>query len=308
MNFEHISVLLDEVLEYCPENAESMIDCTLGGAGHSKALLQQVPGLYLHGVDRDEQALAAADKTLADFSGRYTLHHYSFAEGVRRLREQGVKVDYILADLGVSSHQIDQEDRGFSFRSDAPLDMRMNQQDDFSAADLVNETDEWELTRIIRVYGEETFAKRIARQIVKQRQEKPIETTWQLADCIRAAIPKKFQFGRLHPATKTFQALRIAVNHELEELDQLLENAIELLNFGGRLAIISFHSLEDRPVKKQFKKWADPCECSKNIPHCICGLKPKVKLLHSKIIKATPEEIERNPRSRSAKLRVIEKI
>lgn len=308
MEFDHSPVLYNEILQYLPESARVAIDFTLGGAGHSLGLIKKNPDLFLYAVDRDLDALEAGSRRLDAASANYDLYHNSFAEAAEELKSRAVKADFIIADFGVSSHQIDQKGRGFSFRADAPLDMRMDRRETITAASIVNHWDQKNLMKMFRSYGEEPFASKIASLIVKKRAVAPINTTWELADIIRGAVPKKFQFGRLHPATKTFQALRIAVNQELDQIERMLKNVLELLNFGGRLAIISFHSLEDRIVKRMFKSWEQPCLCPKNIPICICGLTPEVKILHRKTIKAGKEERERNPRSRSARLRVMEKI
>lgn len=308
MDFHHVPVLLNEVASFVPESPKILVDFTLGGAGHSAYLLNQNPELYLFGIDQDSEALESAGKNLHKFTGRYTLIQSSFSKAVLHLIDKGIQADLILADLGVSSHQLNCQNRGFSFRNSGPLDMRMDLDSNTTAASVVNEFDEKELSYIIKKFGEETFAKRIARAIVIHRKKKPLITTSDLADCIKNAIPKKFQFGRIHPATKTFQAIRIVVNREIEELTTLLQNSIELVKKGGRIAIISFHSLEDRPVKKMFHSWESPCECPTDIPFCICGKKPRVKTLSKKIIKASQDEIDRNFRSRSAKLRVVEKI
>lgn len=290
-----------------PKSAEIAVDFTLGGAGHSDLMLTEHPDLFLWGIDQDRDALTTAAKRLNHFHGRFQLIHDQFSNASKTLIEKGVQADFILADLGVSSFQIDQKERGFSFRADAPLDMRMDQESQLSALELVNSWDVRALTTIFHKYGEEPFARRIAQQIVRQREKKALLTTQQLSDCIREAIPKKFQYGKIHPATKTFQAIRIAVNNEMEELETLLVNAIHLLKPGGRLAIISFHSLEDRQVKKKFQLWENPCQCSKDIPYCICNLKPVATTLKPKLRQAKISEVEKNPRSRSAKLRAIEK-
>jgi 16S rRNA (cytosine1402-N4)-methyltransferase len=290
-----------------PKNAEIAVDFTVGGAGHSDLILAEQPDLFLWGIDQDRDALATAAKRLGHYRGRFQLTHDQFSNASKTLIEKGIQADFILADLGVSSFQIDQKERGFSFRADAPLDMRMDQEAPLSALDLVNTWDVKELTTIFHKYGEEPFARRIAQQIVRQREKKALLTTQQLSDCIREAIPKKFQFGKIHPATKTFQAIRIAVNNEMEELETLLNNTIHILKPGGRLAIISFHSLEDRQVKQKFQLWENPCQCPKDIPYCICGLKPVAKTLKPKLRQAKKSEVEQNPRSRSAKLRAIEK-
>jgi len=307
LNFYHAPVLLDEVISLLPESAEVAVDFTLGGAGHSERMLRERPNLFLWGIDQDRDALSTAEKRLSSFQGRFQLIHDQFSSASKTLIEKGIGADFILADLGVSSFQIDQKERGFSFRSDAPLDMRMDQEGQLSALELVNTWDVNELSTIFHKYGEEPFARRIAQQIVRQREKKALLTTQQLSDCIREAIPKKFQFGKIHPATKTFQAIRIAVNNEMEELDTLLTNAIQILKPAGRLAIISFHSLEDRPVKKKFQTWEHPCQCPKDIPYCICGLKPVAKTMKPKLRQAKKSEVELNPRSRSAKLRATQK-
>jgi 16S rRNA (cytosine1402-N4)-methyltransferase len=308
VEFKHTPVLLKEIVRYMPQTSRSFIDFTLGGAGHSLGILEQKPDIFLYAVDRDQEALEAASARLNAVSARYSLSHTSFGQASLELLSQGVKVDYIVADFGVSSHQIDQKERGFSFRFESPLDMRMDRRQDLTAATVVNSWEREELVKLIRTYGEEPFANRIVSKIIQRRAVEQIKTTWELADVVRTAIPKKFQFKELHPATKTFQALRIAVNQELEQIEMMLKNSLELLNFGGRVAIISFHSHEDRIVKKMFKNWEHPCSCSTKIPLCICGLKPQVKLLHRKVIVATEDELKQNTRSRSARLRVVEKI
>ncbi len=308
MEFNHDPVLMEEVIGLLPESASIAIDFTMGGAGHAARILSECPQLFLWGVDQDKEAIAAAGQKLDNSRDRFQLIHDRFSNASRTLAEKNIEADFILADLGVSSFQLDDGERGFSFRKDASLDMRMNQDSQLTASEIINEWSEAELGKLIKRYGEETFARKIARQIVNDREKKAILTTQQLSDCIREAVPKKFQHGRLHPATKTFQAIRIAVNREIEELDELLENAIPILRPGGRLAIISFHSLEDRQVKKKFHSWEYPCQCPKNIPYCICGLKPVAKTLKPKLRQAGPDEMEKNPRSRSAKLRAIEKL
>lgn len=291
-----------------PNHASIAIDFTLGGAGHAEQILSEHPGVFLWGIDRDADALCAAETRLSGHADRLRLIHDRFSTASRNLIREAVSADFILADLGVSSFQLDEGERGFSFRSDAPLDMRMDRGGTLTAFQIVNEWTENDLLHMIRKFGEETFARRIARQIVQQRGKKPILTTRQLSDCIREAVPRKFQHGRLHPATRTFQAIRIAVNNELEELEELLENAIQILAPGGRMAIISFHSLEDRIVKRKFQVWEYPCQCPRDIPYCICGLKPVAKTLKPKLRQAGADEQKRNPRSRSARLRAIEKL
>jgi 16S rRNA (cytosine1402-N4)-methyltransferase len=298
---------MEEVVCLLPNHAAVAIDFTIGGAGHATEILRTHPELFLWGVDRDGDALKAAAEKLQPFKGRFQLIHSRFSEASRQLFKDGIKADFILADLGVSSFQLDKGERGFSFRKDASLDMRMDRESPLSAYELVNSWSESELISIFRKYGEEPFARKIAQQIVRQRSKSALLTTQQLSDCIREAVPKKFQYGKLHPATRTFQAIRIAVNQEMEELNELLTSVIQLLQPNGRLAAISFHSLEDRQVKQTFHAWENPCQCPKNIPYCICGLKPVAKTLKPKLIKAGPDEVKNNPRSRSAKLRATEK-
>ncbi len=308
MTFQHTPVLLSEILSYLPDTTRNIIDFTLGGGNHSQAILRSRPQAFLYGIDRDPDALAAAKARLAEHSGRFELIHSSISEAIPKLIQNGVQADFILADLGVSSYQLDEQDRGFSLRKEGPLDMRMNPDDQETAADVVNRYSEHALTTIIRNYGEERFALRIAKNIVATRQVKPFVTTLDLTECVIRSIPMKFQFGKIHAATKTFQAIRIQVNKELDELNCLLERSLELLSSAGRLAVISFHSLEDRPVKQTFKKWEKPCTCPKEFPICTCGLKALIKPITRKAVKATKQEMEINLRSRSAKLRVIEKL
>lgn len=308
MAFHHIPVLLKEIYSYIPDHAHTVGDFTLGGAGHSSYFLEHCPDIFLYGIDRDTDALNAAEKRLSSYKDRYKLVHNSFAGAASQLLESDIKFDFILADLGVSSHQLDTADRGFSFLKEGPLDMRMNKNAYLTAANVVNEYDEKELLRIIRSYGEESFAKPIVRNIIQFRNKKLFSNTLELAECIKDAVPKKMHFKRIHPATKTFQAIRIEVNNELGELDSFLSSALKLLNQGGRMAIISFHSLEDRPVKQFFKKQVSPCICPPDFPICTCGKNATIKLLHRKTITATEQEKSQNPRSRSAKLRIVEKL
>lgn len=310
--FHHLSVLPEEVLQYlAPKAGGIYLDGTLGGAGHSALIAARcAPGNgLLIGVDRDQEALAAAGRKLAEFGDAVRLVHGDFAglgEYLDKLEIPGL--DGFLFDLGVSSHQLDSGERGFSFQQDAPLDMRMDTSRGETAADLVNDLSEHELERIIKEYGEERWAKRVAAFIVKARQEARIETTFQLVDIIKGAIPKAKWEERLHPATRTFQGLRIAVNHELESAENGLRSAIERLKPGGRGVVISFHSLEDRIVKHVFKEFAAGCTCPRNLPMCVCGNQPKIRILTGKPVMAGEEELSRNPRARSAKLRAIEKL
>lgn len=310
-DFHHISVLPDEVLQaLSPKSGGVYVDGTLGGAGHAGLILTaSAPDGELIGFDRDEEAIAVARERLSVFGGRVRIIHRNFAGIAQALAEIGVDgIDGFVLDLGVSSHQLDRDERGFSFMHDAPLDMRMDRSSGQSAADLVNTLPEAELYRIISEYGEERWAKRVASFIVKARDERPIETTLELVDVIKGAIPKAKWEERLHPATRTFQALRIAVNEELKSLEEGLQGLLSLLKQGGRGAVISFHSLEDRIVKEGFRAAATACTCPKELPICICGRVPRFKLVTRKPITAGEAEVAANPRSRSAKLRVVEKI
>lgn len=310
-DFHHISVLPDEVLGLlAPESGGIYVDGTLGGAGHAGLILTaSAPQGQLIGFDRDAEAIAVAKERLAPFGDRVRLFQRNFSSIAQTLAEIGVDaIDGFVLDLGVSSHQLDKDERGFSFQADAPLDMRMDRSSGPSAADLVNTLSEGELNRIIMEYGEERWAKRVASFIVKAREERPIETTMQLVDVIKGAIPKAKWEERLHPATRTFQALRIAVNEELKSLELGLSDLLKLLKKGGRGAVISFHSLEDRIVKEAFRDAAAGCTCPKELPICVCGRVPQYRVLTKKALKAGEEELKANPRSRSARLRGIEKI
>ncbi len=310
MEFKHVSVLLNECLDALNIKDDGIyVDCTLGGAGHSSHILQRLSkeGLLI-GIDQDTDALKAAGERLKEYENKKLVHN-NFHNIDSILEELDIpKVDGILMDLGVSSYQLDEGERGFSYMKDAPLDMRMNRDREFSAYDVVNSYSMEDLWRIIRDYGEEKFAKRIAEFIVNRREEKPIETTLELVDIIKAAIPAKARREGPHPAKRTFQAIRIEVNGELEILNKAIEDGVNRLNKGGRMAIITFHSLEDRIVKLKFRELANPCTCPKEFPICVCGKKPLVKLISRKAIEPSKEEVEENPRSRSAKLRVIERF
>lgn len=309
--FHHISVLPDEVLEaLAPRSGGVYLDGTLGGAGHSGLILEaSAPDGILIGLDRDAEAIAAASGRLARFGARARLAQCNFAEAAKALAGFGIdRLDGFVLDLGVSSHQLDTGDRGFSFQVDAPLDMRMDRGCGPTAAELVNTLPEGELARIIADYGEERWAKRIASFLVRARSEHPIETTFELVDLVKGAIPKAKWEERLHPATRTFQGLRIAVNRELESVEEGVSALIGLLKKGGHGAVISFHSLEDRIVKNCFRAAATGCICPKGLPGCVCGRTPQCKVVTGKPIRPSAAEMERNPRSRSAKLRVVEKI
>lgn len=310
MEFNHVSVLLNECLEGLNIKENGIyVDGTLGGAGHSSEILKRLSNEgRLIGIDQDTDALRAAKERLKDYSN-VTFVHSNFSNIENVLDNLNIDgVDGILMDLGVSSYQLDEGERGFSYMKDAPLDMRMNRENDFSAYNVVNEYSEEDLYRIIRDYGEEKFAKRIASFIVENRQEKNIETTLELVEIIKNAIPAKARREGPHPAKRTFQAIRIEVNSELSILNKTIEDGVKKLNKGGRMAIITFHSLEDRIVKNKFRDLAISCRCPKEFPVCVCGEKAKVKVISRKAIEPTKEEVEINPRSRSAKLRVIEKL
>ncbi|GAA0177264.1 16S rRNA (cytosine(1402)-N(4))-methyltransferase RsmH [Clostridium sediminicola] len=309
MEFKHISVLLNEVLENLNIKPNGIyIDCTLGGAGHSSEILKRLDADgKLIGIDQDANALNYAKQKLSNYSNVIYVHNnfYNIREIIEELSLDGV--DGILMDLGVSSYQLDTAERGFSYMQDAPLDMRMNEEDSLSAFDVVNEYSKEELIRIFREYGEEKFAVRVAGKIIENRENKSIETTLELVDIIKKAIPMKFQ-KKGHPAKKVFQAIRIEVNKELAILNKSIEDAVDKLNVGGRIAIITFHSLEDRIVKTKFNTLSNPCICPPDFPICACGKKPKIKLISRKPIEPTELEKEENSRSKSAKLRVAEKI
>lgn len=310
MEFKHVSVLLNECLEALNIKEDGIyVDCTLGGAGHSKEILKRLSSKgRLIGIDQDKDALAAAKERLKDYQN-VTLVHSNFHNIYNVLEDLGIdSVDGILMDLGVSSYQLDEGQRGFSYMQDAPLDMRMNREESLSAFEVVNGYSFEELYRIIKDYGEEKFSKRIAEFIVRERSKKPIETTFELVDIIKAAIPAKARREGPHPAKRTFQAIRIEVNRELDIIEQTIKDGVKKLSQGGRMAIITFHSLEDRIVKNTYKELENPCTCPREFPICVCGKKTSVKVLTKKPIEPTDMEVEENPRSRSSKLRVIEKI
>ena len=308
--FHHVSVLLDECLEGLNIKPDgTYVDGTLGGAGHSSQIAKRLTTGHHIGIDRDPVALKAAGERLAPFGDKVTLVHSNFCEIKQVLEDLEIEgVDGILLDLGVSSPQLDDGSRGFSYMADAPLDMRMNSEDTMSAYDVVNTWSQDELKRILYDYGEERYAPRIAAAICNRRAEKPIETTLELVDVIRSAMPAQALREKQHPAKRSFQAIRIAVNDELGSVEKVMRDAIPCLNKGGRLAVITFHSLEDRIVKNAMADAAKGCTCPPNFPVCVCGKKPKVKLITRKPIVSGGEELERNPRARSAKLRICEKL
>ena len=310
MEFNHYSVLLPETIEQLHIKEDGIyVDGTLGGGGHSFEIAKRLTTGRLIGIDQDYDALEAAGERLRPFEDRVTFVHSNYEAMVERVHELGMdKVDGILLDLGVSSFQLDTPERGFSYMvEDAPLDMRMNQDNPMTAADIVNDYAEEELYRMIRDYGEDRFAKNIAKNIVKERKNGRIETAGQLNRIIEMSIPKKLQVTGGHPAKRTYQAIRIELNRELDVLAQNLDAFIDLLDDGGRICIITFHSLEDRIVKNTFKKNQDPCTCPKEFPVCVCGKKPEIKIISRKPILPSEEELEQNTRSRSAKLRVFER-
>ncbi|MEW8992993.1 16S rRNA (cytosine(1402)-N(4))-methyltransferase RsmH [Clostridium sp.] len=310
MEFKHFSVMLEECIEMLDIKEDGIyVDCTLGGAGHSMEILKRLsPKGRLIGIDQDLDALKAAKEKLKEFKNVTYVHNnfYNIKDILESLEIE--KVDGILMDLGVSSYQLDQGERGFSYMKEAALDMRMNREEPFSAYNVVNEYGEDELFRILRDFGEEKFSRRIANRIVEKRKIKPIETTLELVKIIDECIPAKFKREGGHPAKRTFQGIRIEVNSELSILDRAISDGIEALNKDGVMAIITFHSLEDRIVKNKFRDLVDPCKCPKNLPMCVCGKKPIIKLVNKKPIEATKEELDNNSRSKSAKLRGCKKI
>ncbi len=300
-----------EVLLYLkPSSGRTYLDGTLGGGGHARLILEaSSPDGVLIGMDQDQDALQAAGRHLADFGSRAVLRQGNFSTMESHLDDLGIgEIDGVLLDIGVSSHQLDKPERGFSFREDGPLDMRMNPAAGFSAAEVVAEAEADELKRIFREYGEERWAGRIAREIVSTREQEPIETTLQLAELVSRVVPKGRGPQRIHPATRVFQALRIHVNAELDSLRAGLEAAFKRLKVGGRLVVISFHSLEDRIVKHTFREWSTGCICPPRLAVCVCGQQPRVKVLTRRAVRATEDEIEMNPRARSAVLRAMEKL
>ena len=309
-NLGHESVLLAECIDALNLRPDGVyVDGTLGRAGHSLEIVKALTTGRLIGIDRDLAALDAAPQRLAGHMDKVTLLHGNFADLDKLLDEAGVdKVDGMLFDLGVSSPQLDDPERGFSYMKDAPLDMRMDATQDLTAWNVVNEWPREELKRILYTYGEERYAPAIAEKIVRRREEGPIQSTLELVDIIRSAMPASALREKQHPAKRSFQAIRCAVNGELEAIEVMLETALDRLNTGGRLAVISFHSLEDRLVKTAFQSWCKGCTCPPDFPVCVCGKKPRAKLVNRKPILPSEEELEHNPRSRSAKLRVAEKL
>ncbi len=307
--FAHEPVMREEVLSWLVGNKTGVyVDGTIGGGGHALAILENTRARLI-GIDRDAEAILAARQRLEPFQSRVTLVKGNFADLASVLGGLDIeKVDGVILDLGVSSHQLDAAHRGFSFGQSAPLDMRMDRDETLRAYDIVNSFTPSELEKVIRLYGEEKMAARIARAIVRRRQASPIETTAELAQLIVQVMPQSMKHQKIHPATRTFQAIRIAVNRELEVIVPGIEAAVAALSAGGRLGVISFHSLEDRIVKHTFLDLAAACVCPKDIPYCICHKQAVVKVLTRKAVTPSPEEIRRNPRARSAKLRVAERL
>ena len=310
MVFKHTSVLLEETVDGLNIKPDGIyVDGTLGGGGHAYEVCSRLSskGRFI-GIDQDEAAIEAAGARLRDFGERVTIVRSNYCDMKSQLQNLGIdKVDGIVLDLGVSSYQLDTAERGFSYRVDAPLDMRMDRRQEMTAKDIVNDYSEMDLFRIIRDYGEDKFAKNIAKHIVMEREKGPIETTGQLIEIIKRAIPMKFQKTAGHPAKRTFQAIRIELNRELEVLRDSLDDMIEILNKDGRICIITFHSLEDRIVKGIFKKNENPCTCPSHFPVCVCGNVSKGKVVTRKPILPVEEELEANSRSKSAKLRIFER-
>lgn len=310
MGFEHRSVLLEETVNGLNIKPDGIyVDGTLGGGGHAFEVCTRLNDKgSIVGIDQDAAAIEAAGARLKDFGEKVTIVRSNYCDMKSRLRELGIdKVDGIILDLGVSSYQLDTAERGFSYREDAPLDMRMDTRQKMTARDIVNDYSEMDLYRVIRDYGEDKFAKNIAKHIVAERGKRPIETTGQLTEIIRASIPMKYQKKSGHPAKRTFQAIRIELNRELDVLRDSLDDMIDILNPGGRLCIITFHSLEDRIVKSAFKKNENPCTCPPDFPVCVCGKVSKGSIVTRKPILPGAEEMENNSRSKSAKLRIFER-
>ena len=311
MEFKHKSVLLEETIDGLRVKPDgTYVDGTLGGAGHASEVCRRLSakGRFI-GIDQDQDAIVAASERLAAYEDRVTIIRSNYCYMVNELKNLGIqKVNGIVLDLGVSSYQLDNEERGFTYRVDAPLDMRMDQRQTQTAGDIVNGYEEKELYRIIRDYGEDKFAKNIAKHIVAARQVKPITTTGELTEIIRESIPMKMQVKSGHPAKRTFQAIRIELNRELDVLRDSLDGMIDILDDGGRLCIITFHSLEDRIVKTIFRKNENPCTCPSDFPVCVCGKKSKGKVITRKPILPGETEMEENPRSKSAKLRIFERV
>jgi 16S rRNA (cytosine1402-N4)-methyltransferase len=309
MEFRHTPVLCEESIYYLKINPEGIyVDCTLGGGGHARLIAERLNEGMLIGIDQDQAAINAASALLSDFNNQIVIVRNNFANIKNILAEVNInKVEGFLLDLGVSSNQLDNAERGFSYMRNADLDMRMDDRNTLTAFQIVNTYDEKLLTRIFFDYGEERFAKRISKAIIRARSQKPLQTTFELSDLIKSSLPKQSKEGGSHPAKRVFQAIRIEVNSELAVLNNALNDMIDLLNPGGRICVIAYHSLEDRIVKHCFKRWEDPCNCPPKYP-CVCNLKPRVEIVSKRPITPKACEIEFNHRARSAKLRVAEKL
>lgn len=304
----HQAVLAQQLLGYCQADLKEIADFTLGYGGHAELLLQHFESVRLLGVDQDPTAIQATKIRLKQFAKRLVFLHQNFADAAQDLNMQHKKFNFIYADLGVSSPQLDDPSRGFSFNKAGPLDMRMNTTAPKTAEQVVNQYSKQELQQLLYSYGEERFAPRIVRAVLEARDQQPLKTTLQLAELVKNAVPRRFHKRNIHPATQTFQAIRMEVNQEQQQLKQWLGEVLTLLSTGGRLVVIAFHSLEDRLVKQCFANWVQPCTCPKIFTFCHCGKKPMVKLLAKKVVRPEPAEIQTNPRSRSARLRVVEKL
>jgi 16S rRNA (cytosine1402-N4)-methyltransferase len=310
MEFKHYSVLLEETIEQLNIRPDGIyVDGTLGGGGHACEVCKRLSEKgHFYGIDQDAAAIQAAGERLSEYGDKVTIIRSNYCRMREELKNRGVeKVDGIVLDLGVSSYQLDEAERGFTYREDAPLDMRMDQRQEKTARDIVNDYSEMDLYRVIRDYGEDKFAKNIAKHIVQAREKQPIETTGELVEIIKAAIPAKIRMQKGHPAKQTFQAIRIELNQELDVLRDSLDDMIEMLNPGGRICIITFHSLEDRIVKTIFRKNENPCTCPSDFPVCVCGNVSKGRVVTRKPILPGEQELEENSRSKSAKLRVFER-
>lgn len=310
MEFVHYSVMRDECIDALNIDPNGVyVDCTLGGAGHSREIASRLEGGLLIGIDRDREAIETARERLSEFGERVMLVNDNFSNIKSILEDAGIfTVDGILFDLGVSSYQLDNAERGFTYRFDAPLDMRMSQDDYLTAREVVNTYSREELSRIIYGYGEEKYANKIANAICRAREISPIETTFQLNDIIKSVFPPSERYGEKHPSKRTYQAIRIEVNGELKILEDTMRDAVECLNKNGRLAVMTFHSLEDRIVKTTLKDLATGCTCNKNLPVCVCNRREKIKLVTRKPITANEQELTENNRSKPAKLRIAEKL
>jgi 16S rRNA (cytosine1402-N4)-methyltransferase len=311
MQYRHVPVMVKEVVDYLNcSPGKTYVDGTLGGGGHAKAILEAIgPGGLLVGIDRDPDAIAHTGKTLHPFEGNCRIFQDSYTNLPHILSQLHIStVDGILLDLGLSLHQLEGSGRGFSFVRDEPLDMRMDPQQGDSAATLVNRLSEKDLAQVIAGYGEEPYAVRIAKSIVESRRQQPIRSSQQLAKIVTRAVPARYRRGRIHPCTRTFQAIRIAVNQELDRLEEFLDTAADLLNPAGRLCILSFHSLEDRIVKERFRSLARGCSCPPGFPRCVCGKKPRISILTKRPLRSGAREVRTNRMARSAKLRVAERL